>query len=168
MGVEKEQSSVIHFQKKFLCISGCFSLAYFICSCSVFFVWSLLLAFTVKSWENRFVTKWSPRKFLETLAAPWKKDKKMLQMCQFRKSLKKSQTAPLAYYRCRVGINYYYLVYTKTVDSVITLWLATESLDSKWYSPPIICLRNLLSLRAIKELKIIIFVLYYLTVLVYT
>ena len=46
--------------------------------------------------------------------------------------------------------------------------MAAERRDSKCYSNPSICARKLLSLTEINELKIIIFVLYYLTVLVYT
>ena len=75
--LEKNRISGSTFRGKFLYITGCSSLAYFICSCSVVFVWSWLPAFTVKTWKVRFLTKWFPRKFLEAFTASWiKKEEK--------------------------------------------------------------------------------------------
>ena len=55
------------------------------------------------------------------------------------------------------------------MNSVVgALSLATKTRDSKCYSPSSICEQNLISMTGINELKKIIFVLYYLTVLVYT
>ena len=55
-------------------------------------------------------------------------------------------------------LRYLLLIYTKTVDRVIgALKLATETRDSKYYSPLSICARKVLTLTGINELKIVIF-----------
>ena len=81
------QSNLLHLKRQ---ISGhhsrCFILAYFLCSCLVVFTSSRFPAFSIKSWEIRFITKWCSWKFFKAFAASWKYSKTPYkQWCQCNK-----------------------------------------------------------------------------------
>ena len=86
MKLEQDRVTCSTWRGKFLGITWCFSLVYFLCSCLVVFIRSPFPAFSIKSWEIRFITKWCSWKFFKAFAASWKYSKTPYkQWCQCNK-----------------------------------------------------------------------------------
>ena len=73
--LEQDRVMCSTWRGKFLSITWCFSLVYFLCSCLVVFIRSPFPAFSIKSWQIRFITKWCSWKLFKEFAASWKYSK---------------------------------------------------------------------------------------------